>query len=154
MRNERAAGDSRHARTGKDGAFYDMDGVLLATVEQFSSNVNFTNAKYSVLGNAQELETANTFAVTLTMSQIVIEDDRFIKELMEALEKQVMPVWNFQGTLLGRNESEERVIYRECIPSGQIDIQNVGVGEVIKRNWNFFVNKPPKLQTLLSIDKA
>lgn len=154
MRNERAAGDSRHARTGKDGVFYDIDGVLLATVEQFASNVNFTNAKYSVLGNAQELETANTFAVTLTMSQIVIEDDRFIKELMEALEKQVMPVWHFQGTLLGRNESEERVIYRECIPSGQIDIQNVGVGEVIKRNWNFFVNKPPKLQTLLNIDKA
>ena len=35
MRNERAAGDSRHARTGKDGAFYNKDGVLLATVEQF-----------------------------------------------------------------------------------------------------------------------
>lgn len=32
IRNERAAGDSRHARTGKDGAFYSEDGVLLATV--------------------------------------------------------------------------------------------------------------------------
>ena len=28
MRNERAAADSRHARTGKDGAFYSEDGVL------------------------------------------------------------------------------------------------------------------------------
>ena len=52
MRNERAAGDSRHARTGKDGAFYSEDGVLLATVEQFTSNVNWNNAKYSVLGDA------------------------------------------------------------------------------------------------------
>ena len=50
MRNERAAGDSRHARTGKDGAFYSKDGVLLATVEQFTSNVNWNNAKYDVTG--------------------------------------------------------------------------------------------------------
>ena len=148
MRNERAAGDSRHARTGKDGAFYSKDGVLLATVEQFTSN-----AKYSVLGDAQEHETANTFAVNLTMSQIVVEDDEFIVELMKALETQVMPVWDFQGSLLGRNGSEERVIYRDCIPSGQVDIQNVSVGDVIKRNWNFFVNRAPKLQSLLGIDR-
>ena len=32
IRNERAAGDSRHARTGKDGAFYSEDGVLLGVV--------------------------------------------------------------------------------------------------------------------------
>ena len=134
IRNERAAGDSRHARTGKDGAFYSEDGVLLATVDTFTSNVNYNNAKYSVLGDAQEHETANTFAVSLTMSQIP-------------------PHWNFQGSLLGRNGSEERVVYKECIPSGQIDIQNVTVGDVIKRNWNFFVNRPPKLQSLLGVDR-
>lgn len=154
MRNERAAGDSRHARTGKDGAFYNKDGVLLATVEQFTSNVNWNNAKYSVLGDAQEHETANTFAVSLTMSQIVVEDDEFIEELMKSLETQIMPVWDFQGSLLGRNGSEERVIYRDCVPSGQVDIQNISVGDVIKRNWNFFVNRAPKLQSLLSIDRG
>ena len=154
MINKRAAGDARHARTGKDGAFYNEDGVLLATVEQFTSNVNWNNAKYSVLADAQEHETANTFAVNLTMSQIVVEDDEFIEELMKALETQIMPAWNFQGTLLGRNDSEERVVYKECIPSGQVDIQNVAVGDVIKRNWNFFVNRPPKLQSLLTVDRA
>lgn len=153
MRNERAAGDSRHARTGKDGAFYNKDGVLLATVEQFQSNVSWNNAKYSVLGDAQEHETANTFAVNLTMSQVVVEDDEFIDELMKSLETQIMPVWDFQGSLLGRNGSEERVIYRDCIPSGQVDIQNVVVGDVIKRNWNFFVNRAPKLQSLLGVDR-
>ena len=152
MRNPRAAGDARHARTGKDGAFYNKDGVMLATVESFTSNVSYNNAKYSVLGDAQEHETANTFAVNLTMSQIVVEDDTFIKELFEAMETQIMPVWDFQGSLLGRNDSEERVVYRECIPSGQVDLQNISVGDVIKRNWNFFVNRPPKLQNLLSID--
>lgn len=152
MRNTRAAGDSRHARTGKDGAFYNADGVLLATVESFTSNVNYSNAKYSVLGDAQEHETANTFAVSLTMSQIVVEDDAFIQELFEAMETQTMPVWDFQGSLLGRNGSEERVVYRECVPSGQVDLQNIAVGDVIKRSWNFFVNRPPKLQNLLTIE--
>ncbi len=151
IRNVRAAGDARHARTGKDGAFYNSDGVLLATVESFQSSVNWNNGKYSVLGDAQEHETANTFSVSLTMSQVVIEDDAFIIEMHEAMETQLMPVWSFQGSLLGRNGSEERVIYREVVPSGQIDLQNISVGDVIKRNWNFFVNRPPKLTSLLDI---
>lgn len=151
MRNPRAASDTRHARTGKDGAFYTEDGVLIASVETFTSNVTWNNAKYQVLGDAQEHETANTFAVSLTMSQIIVEDDIFIQELAEAMETQIIPVWHFQGSLLGRNGSEERMVYRECVPSGQIDLQNITVGDVVKRNWNFFVNSPPRLQNLLSI---
>ena len=151
MRNVRAASDSRHGRTGKDGAFFNKNGVLLATVDTFTSNVSYNNAKYAVLGDAQEHETANTFSVSLTMSQVVVEDDEFIIELMEAMKTQVMPVWDFQGSLLGRNGSEERVIYRDCIPSGQVDLQNITTGDVIKRNWNFFVNRAPKLQSLLGI---
>ena len=151
MINTRAAGDARQARTGKDGAFYNADGVLLATVESFSSNVSFNNASYSVLGNAQELESANTFKVTLTMSQIVVEDDAFIQELMTAMKEQTMPYWNFQGVLTGRNGSEQRVVYSECVPSGQVDLQNITTGEVVKRAWNFAVNQPPELQSLLSI---
>lgn len=150
MRNPKAAGDARYARHGKDGAIYNDEGVLLATVESFVSQVNFNNANYSVLGNAQELETAGTFKVTLTMSQIVIEDDQFFIEMMEALETQQMPNWNFQGSLQGLNGSEQRVMYRECIPSGAVDIQNLAVGDTIKRNWNFAVNRPPKLQSLLT----
>lgn len=153
MRNPQAAGDSRHARTGKDGAFYSQDGVLLATVETFSSNVTYNNASYSVLGDAQEHESPNTFKVSLTMSQIVVEDDQFIQDLVKALETQIMPVWNFQGSLLGRNGSEERITYYECIPSGQIDLQNVAVGDVVKRNWNFHVNQAPKLTDLLTVDR-
>ena len=107
MRNERAAADSRHARTGKDGAFYSEDGVLLATVDTFTSNVNWNNAKYSVLGDAQEHETANTFAVSLTMSQIVVEDDEFIQALMESLETQNMHTGtsraHFSAAMVPRN---------------------------------------------------
>jgi len=148
--NNKAAGDSRFALTGKDGAFYSEDGAMLATVENFSANVSVTNAKYNALGDAQEHETFASFSVSLTMSQIVIEDDAFIQEFMEGLHRGEMPRWNFQGVLNGRNGSEQRMVYRECIPSGQVDLQNVSSGDVIKRNWNFFVNRPPELQKLLT----
>lgn len=149
--NARAAGDSRHVRTGKDGAFYNKDGVMLASVETFTSNVTFNNAKYNVLGDPQEHETSASFSVSLTMTQVVVEDDAFIIELVDAMETGIMPVWDFQGTLKGLNGSEERMVYRDCLPSGQVDLQNIVVGDVIKRAWNFFVNRPPKLQNLLSI---
>lgn len=151
VRNVRAAGDTRHARTGKDGLFYDKDGNILASVESFTSSVTYNNAKYTVIGDGQEHETANTFSVSLTMTQIVIESDKFITELIKAMREQEMPVWGFKGTLRGRNGSEEIVTYDECIPSGQIDLQNVSVGDVIKRNWNFFVNQAPSLQSALTI---
>lgn len=151
MRNISQANDPRYARTGKDGLFYNKDGILLATVDTFSSNVNMANAKYNLLGNAQELETPATFSVNLTMSQIVIEDDAFIQELMAALESQIFPFWDFQGSLLGRNGTEQRIIYRDCVPTGQIDLQNITPGDVVKRSWNFFVNRPPKLQNLLGM---
>ena len=154
MINTRAAGDSRYSRTGKDGAIYNADGVLLATVDTFTSNVSFNNASYSVLGYAQELETANTFKVTLTMSQVVVEDDTFIQELVQAMETQTMPVWTFQGVIMGRNGSQERMVYNECIPSGQIDLQNITVGDVIKRSWNFVINQPQTLQQLLPLPTA
>ena len=127
--NVRAAGDSRHARTGKDGAFYNKDGVMLASVETFTSNVTWNNAKYNVLGDPQEHETSASYAVNLTMTQVVVEDDAFIQELFEAMESGITPCWDFQGTLTGLNGSEERVVYRDCLPSGQVDLQNIAVGE-------------------------
>ena len=33
-----------------------------------------------------------------------------------------------------------------------IDLQNVTVGDILKRAWSFFVNEPPALQKLLTAD--
>lgn len=150
--NRRAASDSRYARTGKDGGLYNSHGVLLATMESFQSQAAFNNAKYSVLGDGQEHETLNTFGVTLTASQLVVEDDEFIEDIFRFMQSQVMPEWNFQGVLQGSNGSEERVVYRQVIPSGNIDLQNISMGDVIKRAWSFFVNGVPTLQSRLTID--
>jgi len=32
---------------------------------------------------------------------------------------------------------------------GTIDLQNLSVGDIIKRAWSLYVNDPPELQSLL-----
>ncbi len=150
MLNNRAPIDARKVLTGKDGALYNDEGVMLATVETFQTQVNVTNAKYQPLGDAQEHEVFQAYGVTLTFTEVVIADERFIQELFQGMKSGVMPAWNFQGVVKGRNGSEQRMIYRQCVPSGTIDLQNLSVGDTIKRAWSLFVNDPPELQSLLT----
>lgn len=49
-------------------------------------------------------------------------------------------VLELPGVIKGRNGSEERLVYNDCVPSGNIDLQNVTVGDLIKRQWSLFVN--------------
>ena len=55
--------------------------------------------------------------------------------------------------LPGRSErkqwSEQRYIYNNCIPSGNIDLQNIAVGSIVKRQWSLFVNGDVKPQGTL-----
>lgn len=150
MFNNRGPVDTRKVLTGKDGALYSDDGTMLATIETFQVQVNVTNAKYQPLGDAQEHEVFQSYGVTLTFTETVIDDERFIGELFEGMKSGNMPEWNFQGVIKGRNGSEQRMNYRQCVPSGAIDLQNLSVGDTIKRAWSLFVNEPPELQKLLT----
>ena len=88
--------------------------------------------------------------MTLTFTEVVVTDERFISELFDGMVSGNMPSWNFQGVVKGRNGSEQRMNYRQCVPSGAIDLQNVTVGDLLKRAWSMFVNEPPELQKLLT----
>ena len=150
MLNSRGAVDARNVLTGKDGGFYDDEGTLLADVESFHSQANISNTKYHPLGDAQEHEVNTGFGVTLTFSKTLIRDGAFIRGLFSYFKTGKMPSWNFQGVVEGRNGSQERVVYRDCVPSGTIDIQNLSVGDTIKRAWSMFVNNTPELQNELT----
>ena len=151
MYNKRSPQDVRRALTGKDGAFFNGDGTLLASVETYQCQVNVTNATYQPIGDAQEHSVLASYKVTLTMTQIVVEDDQFIQDLFSMMQTGIQPEWTFQGVLYGRNGTSQRMNYRGVVPDGTIDLQNVTVGDVIKRAWNMVVNDPPELQSLLSL---
>ena len=112
MLNNRAIIDTRKVLSGKDGGLFSLDGTLLASCETYQAQVNVTNAKYQPLGDAQEHEVFTGFGVTLNFTEIVVEDEQFLKELVEAMQRGEMPIWNFQGVLKGRNGTEERMHHR------------------------------------------
>ena len=149
MFNNRGPVDVRKVLSGKDGALFAEDGTLLATVETFQTKVSVTNAKYQPLGDAQEHEVSPGFNVTLTFTETVISDERFIQELFDGMASGFMPDWNFQGSIRGRDGTYQRMNYRQCVPSGDIDLQNLSIGDTLKRAWSLFVNEPPELQSLL-----
>lgn len=150
-RNDRAAADARNARTGKDVLIYDGDGKMFASVDQFQSKASFNNAKYTPLGDPQEHETELSYGITITFSEIVIEDIDIFRQVMEALRTGVTPQLQMQGSIQGLNGSDERIFYPDCIPSGDIDLQNIENGDVIKRSWSLFCNGKPQLMSELSI---
>ena len=154
MYNNRGADDARRVFTGKDGLLYSESGLLLATVDTYQVQVNITNATYQPLGDAQSHEHLASYSVTLSFTECIIEDTLFIQDLFRMM-KSGQPSdaeWTFQGVIKGRNGSENRTIFRDCVPTGNIDLQNISPGDIIKRQWSLFVNRPPELQSILSYD--
>ena len=148
--NTRPVTDVRKVMSGKDGMLFDQDGNALVSMENFQAQVAITNQTYQPLGDAQEHATMTSYKVTLQFSEIIVEDSKFFKDMMDGLAAHRMPVYNFRGMMRSPyDDSEEQVVYRDCVPDGTIDIQNMSVGELYKRAWSFIVNQPPDLQATL-----
>lgn len=143
--------DVRRVFSGKDAIVLDADtGDLLATVDTFQAQVSFTNA-YRPLGSPISQEFMTGYAVTLTISQCVIEDDKFIKDVFDFFTNgRNTPMWNFSLIIYGYNGSQSRYVFRNCVPSGNFDLHNFTIGDIIKRQWNLHVNQPPNLINALS----
>ena len=148
--NESPAVDVRKVLSGKDGVLYDGDGNMMATMESFSAQANVTNATFQPLGSAMERSAMTSYRVNLTMSEIIVTDSAFFKKIMKGLQTGIMPVFNFRGMVRSPyNGSKEQVVYRDCVPDGTIDIQNMTVGDLYKRSWNFICNNPPEPMSYL-----
>lgn len=148
--NTAAVKNARKVRSGKDGGLFNNSGKLLASMEKFQSQMSVTNAKFQPLGSNQEYETNTGYNITLNFSEIVVEDNEYITDLLNFQNTGVLPEWQFQGVIHGTNGSEERYVYPQVIPSGTIDLQNVSSGDVIKRAWSLFVNGKVKQQGKLT----
>lgn len=140
MLNKRAATDARHSRSGKDAMIYDENGTAFAQVDSFTTNASFSNIKYSPLGQNRDLEANGNVGIKVNISEIVVLDGYLFNKLMSAVSNGESPVMAFSGVIEGRNGSQERVTYRECIFSGDSDIQNVSTGDVLKRKCSLHCN--------------
>lgn len=148
--NTQAVADAQKVVTGKDGALYNGKGKLLATIETFQAQMAVSNQKYHPIGTPTEFEILDSIGKTITFTECVVKDDEFISDLLTMQSTGVQPNWKLQGVVKGRNGSEQRLIYPNCVPSGNIDLQNISVGSIIKRQWSLFVNGVVKQQGKLN----
>lgn len=142
--------DVRKVMSGKDGALFDDEGTLLVSIESFQSQVAITNQTYQPLGTAQERSTMTSYKVTLTMTEIVVVNSKFFQLIMEGLKTHKMPVLNFRGmvrspTTAAKSRSSTATAY----PMAPSTFRTCSPGELYKRAWNWVVNQPPELQSLL-----
>lgn len=147
--NDRGPFDARRVFSGKDAILFDEDGNKLCTVESFQATVAWNNADYSPLGDAQIHSHLLSYKVTLAITHWIIESDQALQDMVETMKTGIPCWWTLQHDVAGWDGSHERMIYRDCVPDGQIDLQNMQVGELLKRTINLVVNQPPDLQSLM-----
>lgn len=143
--------DARRVFSGKDAILLDEDGTLLATVDAFQAQVNVGTTTYQPLGSPIQQSFIVNYAVTLVITECIIEDNKFIKDMFDFFNVgRHSPHWTFQSIIFGYDGSESRYIFRDCVPDGQIDLHNFTMGDIIKRAWNLHCNMPPEMQGILT----
>lgn len=150
--NTSAPTDARHSRTGKDAMLYDTaSGIPFAQVDSFTTKASFNTYNYNPLGWNRELKADGSVGVSITISEIVVLDGDLFNAVIAAVQNGESPVMDLDGVIVGRNNSEERVTYRECLFDGDNDIQNVSTGDVLKRSLSLWCNGNIEQSSQLSI---
>ncbi|MEG0766382.1 MAG: hypothetical protein RR482_01585 [Clostridia bacterium] len=149
--NKRAYVDVRKTLGPENGSLYDGDGELLASVEDVQSQVSITSQSFSPLGSSQELSRPMKFKLTLSFSEVIVLSSKLFKDIIAWMNGGPLPSYVFRGVMRSPyDESEESIVYYDCVPDGTIDIQNMKTGELYKRNWSFICNRPPECLSYLN----
>ena len=144
--------DNRYSFSGKDTSVYDGDGNLLSTIESWQAQVNFTNSTYQPLGSPIQQEFMTGYAVTIAVTQFIVESNDFLRQAMDFFTNgRHAPMWTLSSVIHGYDGSEERMNFIDCVPTGQWDLHNLTIGDIVRRTLNFHVNQPPDLQKVLTI---
>jgi hypothetical protein len=147
--NDQSELDVRRLITGKDGQLFVTTqkgvNIFLAEVDTFQAQLSPSNTDYQPVGSALVYAVNTGHSITLTLTEAVVRDDVMLEELINDLQAGYFPGFDFQGKMRRRDGQAERIVYRNCIPDGTIDLQNLTPGEIIKRAWSFRVNATPEM---------
>ena len=147
--NDQSLLDVRKLISGKDGRLFVTTkagtNLFLAEVDTFQTQISPANTDYQPVGSALIYAVNTGYSVTLTLTEAVVRDDVMLTELIADLQNGYFPTFDFQGKMRRRDGQTERVVYRNCVPDGTIDLQTLTPGEIIKRAWSFRVNATPEM---------
>jgi hypothetical protein len=141
--------DVRQLLTGKDGQVFisSRNGVniFLAEVDDFQARLNFKNVDYQPVGSYLEYGVPTGYSINVTMTEAVIRDDVMLEEVIDDIQNGWTPTFSIVGKLRRRDGQAQRIVYRWCLPDGELDLQNLKPGEIIKRSWSFRCNASPEM---------
>lgn len=147
--NDQSVLDVRKIVSGKDGRLFVTNkagtNIFLAEVNTFHTQIAPNNTDYQPVGSSLVYSVNLGYSVSLTLEETVIRDDVMVTELIEDLQKGYFPSFDFQGMMRRRDGRAQRMVYRNCVPDGTIDLQNLTPGDIIKRAWSFRVNSSPEI---------
>ena len=147
--NDQSILDVRKLISGKDGQLYvtDPEGndIFLAEVDTFQVQLSPTNVDYQPVGSSLIYAVNTGYSLTLTLTEAVVRDDVMLSSLIQNIRVGYFPGFDFTGKLRRRDGEVERIVYRNCVPDGTIDLQNLTPGEIIKRTWSFRINASPEM---------
>lgn len=155
--NDQSILDVRKLISGKDGQLFVTTkagtNIFLAEVDTFQVQMSPANVDYQPVGSALVYAVNTGYSLTLTLTEAVVRDNVMLDEIIRDLQKGYFSSFDFQGKLRRRDGQIERVVYRNCVPDGNIDLQNLAPGDIIKRSWSFRVNSSPEmLEQLKDVD--
>ena len=147
--NDQSILDVRKIISGKDGQLFVTSkkgvNIFLAEVDAFQTQISPVNTDYQPIGSALIPAINTGYSVTLTLTEAVVRDDVMLSELISDLQSGFFPSFDFTGKMRRRDGQAERIVYRNCIPDGTIELQNLTPGEIVKRSWSFRVNATPEM---------
>jgi hypothetical protein len=147
--NDTSMLDVRKLISGKDGQLFVTTkkgtNLFLAEADTFQTQISPANTDYQPVGSSLTYAVNTGYTVTLTLTEAVVRDDVMLEELITDLQNGYFPTFDFQGKMRRRDGQAERIVYRNCVPDGTIDLQNLTPGEIIKRSWSFRVNSTPEM---------
>jgi len=147
--NDQSILDVRQLITGKDGQVFVSSkkgvNIFLAEVDDFQARLNFKNTDYQPVGSYLEFGVPTGYSISVTMTEAVIRDDVMLEEVIDDIQNGYTPTFNIVGKLRRRDNQAQRVVYRWCMPDGELDLQNLKPGEIVKRSWTFRCNASPEM---------
>lgn len=147
--NDQSVLDTRQVISGKDGQLFITDeaGVnhFMAQVQSFQAVLNVTNTDYQPVGSALQFAVNIGYNITLTLTETVVDDRFLLEPFLNYLKQGRFPYFEFVGKFRRADGMAERVVYKNCIADGSVDLQNLVPGEIVTRAWNFRVNAAPDL---------
>lgn len=154
--NDQSVLDVRKLISGKDGRLFVTtnagENIFLAEVDEFTTQVSPANTDYQPVGSCLIYSVNTGYSLSISFSEALVRDDVMMTELISELQTGYFPTWDFQGVMRRRDGQSQRVVYRNCVPDGEIDFQALTPGEIVKRKWGFRCNASPELLESFTYD--